>query len=74
MVGIPGANACRYAPTLATVRTRRPRIVPSFFAYYQLGLAQFLPFQFTASILASLGGLIVMCGTLLGPETRGKAL
>jgi MFS family permease len=49
-------------------------IVPAFFAYYQLGLAQIVPFQFTASILAALGGLIVMFGTLLGPETRGKAL
>jgi MFS family permease len=49
-------------------------IVPAFFAYYQLGLAQIVPFQFTASILAALGGLIVMFGTLLGPETRGKPL
>ena len=49
-------------------------VVPAFFAYYQLGLAQFVPFQVTASILAAFGGLIVMFGTWLGPETRGKAL
>ena len=49
-------------------------LVPAFFAYYQVGLGQFMPFQYTGSVLAALGGLIMILGTLFGPETRGKAL
>jgi hypothetical protein len=49
-------------------------IIPSFFSYYMIWLSAFVPFVYTAGILASLGGLLILIATICGPETRGVDL
>lgn len=46
-------------------------IIPSFFSYYMIWLSALVPFVYTAGILASLGGILILVATLCGPETRG---
>ena len=46
-------------------------IIPSFFSYYMIWLSAFVPFVYTAGILASFGGILILVATLCGPETRG---
>jgi MFS family permease len=46
-------------------------IIPAFFSYYQVWLTHLIPFEYTAGLLAALGGVIVVCATSAGPETRG---
>ncbi|WP_028925100.1 MFS transporter [Pseudonocardia acaciae] len=45
-------------------------IVPSFYAFYQNGLAAFVPPRYTALVLLVLAGLLVFTGAAIGPETR----
>lgn len=51
-----------------------PLIVTSFYAYYQNWLGNVIPRDDTASVLLVLGGLLIICGAVLGPETRGTDL
>jgi hypothetical protein len=46
-------------------------IIPSFFSYYMIWLSAFVPFEWTAGILAAIGALLILVATALGPETRG---
>jgi hypothetical protein len=45
-------------------------ILPSFYAYYQAGLATFMPFEYTALVLLAIGALLIAVGAALGPETK----
>ena len=45
-------------------------VIPSFYAFYQTGLATFVPFVYTALPLLALGGLLILVGAALGPETK----
>jgi len=49
-------------------------VIPGFFAFYQLGLATFIPMQLTAAALTVLGGVLIIVGVALSPETRGADL
>ncbi|HEY4456508.1 MAG TPA: MFS transporter [Pseudonocardiaceae bacterium] len=48
-----------------------PLIVTSFYAYYQNWLGAIIPRDYTATVLLVVGGLLIILGALLGPETRG---
>jgi MFS family permease len=45
-------------------------VIPSFYAYYQAGLAAFMPFEYTVLILVVLGGILILAGAAWGPETK----
>ncbi len=45
-------------------------IPPAFYAYYQAGLATFMPFKYTPLPLLVLGALLMLIGAVWGPETR----
>ena len=45
-------------------------IPPAFYAFYQAGLASFMPFKFTPLPLLVIGALLMLIGALWGPETR----
>lgn len=45
-------------------------IPPSFYAFYQVGLANIMPMEFTVLPLLMLGSLLVALGAFLGPETK----
>lgn len=45
-------------------------IIPSFYAFYQAGLAALVPSQFTALILMVIGGALIIVGAAIGPESR----
>jgi hypothetical protein len=45
-------------------------ILPSFYAYYQAGLASFMPFEYTVLVLVVVGGLLIVAGAMWGPETK----
>lgn len=45
-------------------------IIPSFYSYYQVGLASIMPFDYTALPLLVIGGLLLTVGAMLGPETK----
>lgn len=49
-------------------------IIPAFFSYYQLWLANAVPFAYTAGILSAFGGVLVLLAVRAGPETRGVDL
>ncbi|MET0451756.1 MAG: MFS transporter [Mycobacterium sp.] len=49
-------------------------IIPGFFAFYQLGLAQLIPSGLTAAVLVAVGGLLIIITVALSPETRGTDL
>jgi MFS family permease len=49
-------------------------IIPAFFSYYQLWLANIVPFHYTAGILSAFGGVIILLAVRAGPETRGTDL
>jgi MFS family permease len=49
-------------------------IIPAFFSYYQLWLANAVPFYYTAGILSAFGGVIILLAVRAGPETRGVDL
>jgi MFS family permease len=51
-----------------------PLIITSFYAYYQNWLGELIPRGYTASVLLVVGGVLIVAGTLLGPETRGSDL
>ncbi len=45
-------------------------IPPAFYAYYQAGLATFIPFKYTPLPLLVIGALLILVGALWGPETK----
>ncbi|MER6988256.1 MFS transporter [Saccharopolyspora hirsuta] len=49
-------------------------IVPGFYAFYMIGLANFMPYEYTPIALIVLGGALAAIGALRGPETRDADL
>ncbi|MBA4115448.1 MAG: MFS transporter [Rubrobacter sp.] len=45
-------------------------ILPSFYGFYQSGLATIMPSQYTVLVLLAVGGLLIVVGAALGPETK----
>ncbi len=45
-------------------------VLPSFYSFAMLGLASLLPYKYTQIPLLALGGLLILIGGALGPETR----
>ncbi|MDP9488061.1 MAG: MFS transporter [Actinomycetota bacterium] len=45
-------------------------IPPAFYAYYQAGLATFMPFKYTPLPLLLIGALLILIGAVWGPETK----
>jgi MFS family permease len=45
-------------------------VLPGFYSFYMLGLAKFMPYEFTPIVLLAGGGLMVTLGALVGPETK----
>jgi MFS family permease len=45
-------------------------IPPAFYAYYQAGLANFMPFKYTPLPLLVIGSALILIGGLWGPETK----
>jgi MFS family permease len=45
-------------------------ILPGLYSIYMLGLAKFMPYEFTPIALLALGGLMLSLGALAGPETK----
>ena len=45
-------------------------VLPSLYAYYQAGLAAFMPFEYTVLVLVAIGGLLMVVGAVWGPETK----
>ncbi len=45
-------------------------IPPAFYAYYQAGLGNFMPFKFTPLPLLVIGALLILIGAVWGPETK----
>jgi MFS family permease len=45
-------------------------IPPAFYAYYQAGLASFMPFKYTPLPLLVIGAVLILIGAVWGPETK----
>jgi len=45
-------------------------ILPGLYSFYMLGLANFMPYEFSPIVLLALGGLMLTLGALAGPETK----
>jgi MFS family permease len=45
-------------------------ILPGLYSFYMLGLAKFMPYEFSPIVLLALGGLMLSLGALAGPETK----
>lgn len=45
-------------------------IIPSFYAFFQAGLGQFMPYELTAIVLLFIGGILGTVGAAVGPETK----
>jgi MFS family permease len=45
-------------------------VLPSLYAYYQAGLATFMPFEYTVLVLLVVGALLMVAGAVWGPETK----
>src|ERR687890_214395 len=45
-------------------------VLPSLYAYYQAGLAAFMPFEYTVLVLLVIGSLLMVVGAVWGPETK----
>ena len=45
-------------------------VLPALYAYYQAGLATFMPFEYTVLVLLVIGALLMVVGAMLGPETK----
>ena len=49
-------------------------VIPAFYSFYLLGLAHFMPYKYTEVPLLVLGGLLILVGGALGPETNHVAI
>ena len=47
-----------------------PLLITSFYAYYQDWLGHLMPSSYTPVVLLVLGGIFMVTGALMGPETR----
>ncbi len=45
-------------------------VIPSFFSFYLLWLAHLMPYKYTQLVVLILGGVLILIGALMGPETR----
>jgi MFS family permease len=45
-------------------------ILPGFYSFYMLGLAKFMPYEFSPIALLAAGGLMISLGAFAGPETK----
>jgi MFS family permease len=45
-------------------------ILPALYAYYMLGLGNFMPYKYTQIVLLALGGVLTVVGAVMGPETK----
>ncbi|RFU70893.1 MFS transporter [Peribacillus saganii] len=45
-------------------------IIPSCYSFIMLGLANFMPYQYTPVVLLGVGGILTVIGAAWGPETR----
>lgn len=45
-------------------------IIPAFYVFYQTGLSQLMPMKYTPVVLLALGGVLIVLGAAVGPETR----
>lgn len=45
-------------------------ILPALYAYYMLGLGNFIPYKYTQIVLLAIGGILMVIGAVMGPETR----
>lgn len=45
-------------------------IIPGFYSFYLLGLGEIMPYPYTPIVLLVLGGILLIGGALLGPETK----
>ena len=45
-------------------------ILPAFYATYQSGLGNLMPYEYTPLVLICLGGLLILIGAVVGPETK----
>ena len=45
-------------------------ILPAFYSYYMLGLANFMPYEYTQVVVLALGGLLLVLGALIGKDNR----
>ena len=51
-----------------------PLLITSFYAYYQNWLGHLIPIAYTPVVLLVVGGALITCGVLLGPESRDADL
>lgn len=47
-----------------------PSILPAFYSWYMLGLATFMPYEFTPVVLLAVGGLFLVVGALISADRR----
>lgn len=45
-------------------------VIPGFYSFYLLGLGNLMPYPYTPVVLLVLGGLLLVVGALMGPETK----
>ena len=45
-------------------------VLPAFSVFYQAGLANFMPFDYTVLVLGVVGALLIFIGAAVGPETK----
>jgi MFS family permease len=51
-----------------------PLLITSFYAYYQNWLGALMPGGYTPVVLLVIGGILMLAGALMGPETRWAEL
>jgi MFS family permease len=49
-------------------------IIPALFVFYQKALTGWMPFEYTPAVLAALGGVLIILGGIVAPETLGTNL
>jgi hypothetical protein len=45
-------------------------ILPAFYSFVMLWMASFMPYKYTQIPLLALGGLLIVIGAAMGPETK----
>ena len=45
-------------------------VLPAFYSFVMLWLAAFMPYKYTQIPLLAVGGLLILVGAALGPETK----
>ena len=47
-----------------------PSVIPAFYAYYMLGLKNFMPYDFTPVVIIAIGGLLLLVGAWISKDLR----